>query len=87
MIVAQEPSIGEWMPETPLMKWYHSKDTLAAQLADWLMHRSQWEAEAIALRRHYRQHHPNQHWLDRWRSLFSEAILKNQHGTSGKSFK
>lgn len=86
MIVALDPSLGEWMPETPLMKWYHSKETLAAQLADWLIHRSQWEAEAIALRRHYQQHHPNQHWLDRWKGLFGEAISTSQCGASEKRF-
>jgi hypothetical protein len=87
MIVAIDPSLGEWIPETPLMKWYQSKESLTAQFADWLIHRSQWEAEAIALRRHYQQHLPNQHWLDRWKSVFSEAISNSQSGTSEKRFK
>jgi len=87
MIVAIDPSIPDWMPETPLMKWYHSRASLGSQLQDWLTHRAQWEAEAIALRRHYQSHHPSKHWIDRWLELFRNAVNPIGKSTAEKRTK
>ena len=84
LIVALDPSVADWMPETPLMKWYHSRETLEAQLGDWLTHRSQWEVESVALRRHYQCHHPNEHWLDRWSHLFAESVWRSESSLAEK---
>ena len=73
MIVSLDPSISNWMPPTPLMKWYESKESLAVQLADWLTHKAQWEAEAMALRRHYKRHYPDDLWMDCWRTVFATS--------------
>jgi alpha-beta hydrolase superfamily lysophospholipase len=86
MIVAIDPTVADWMPETPLMKWYQSRETLVGQLNDWIIHRSQWEAEAIALRRHYQRHHPNEHWLDRWSNLFAQAVWQSESTSAENRF-
>lgn len=78
MIVALDPEVSDWMPETPLMKWFHSKASLSGQLHDWITHRSQWETEAMALRRHYQSHYPSQHWINRWVELLSDAVESNR---------
>lgn len=86
LIAAFDPTIAGWMPETPLMKWYHSRESLGTQLSDWLAHRSQWEAEAMALRRHYQVNHPNQQWLDRWISIFKAAVSQSPSLSSETRF-
>ena len=84
MIVAVDPALSDWMPETPLMKWYYSRESLGNQLADFLTHREQWQAEAESLQRHYQRHEPKEHWLDRWRSIFTEVTLPNLSAVAQK---
>ena len=84
MIVAVDPALSDWMPETPLMKWYYSRESLGNQLADFLTHREQWQAEAESLQRHYQRHEPKEHWLDRWRSIFTEVTLPNLSAVAPK---
>lgn len=86
LIAALDPAISEWMPQTPLMKWFYSKDSLAQQLSDWLTHRAQWEAEAMALRRHYHHHYPNEHWMDVWRQVFAMKECFIESTTSQERF-
>ena len=87
LIAALDPRVSDWMPETPLMKWYYSRESLGDQLTDWIAHRAQWEAQAVALRRHYQRHHPTSHWLDRWSSIFAKALSQSSSSPAEKRSK
>jgi len=70
MVIAESVESKNWHPETPLMKYYDSQESLLRQLKDWLVHRQQWLAEAMGLRSSYRRHMPHQRSLDQWQSLY-----------------
>ena len=74
VIIASDPCAHEWIPETPLMKWYYSHESLLDQLLDWQRHRDQWSAEAIALNNHLHRHHPIRDCIDRWKQLLQSLV-------------
>lgn len=77
-IVAESPTTVEWMPETPLLKKFHSAESLTSQLHDWIGHRQQWNQEAIALRSFFHRHYPFEHALERWNSIFQKIATSNR---------
>ena len=70
MVIAESVESKNLHPETPLMKYYDSQESLGRQLKDWLVHRQQWLTEAMGLRASYRRHRPHQRSLDQWESLY-----------------
>ena len=66
------------MPETPLLKTFHSAESLTSQLHDWIGHRQQWNQEAIALRSFFHRHYPFEHALELWNSIFQKIATSNR---------
>jgi len=70
MVIAESVESKNLHPETPLMKYYDSQESLQRQLKDWLVHRQQWLTEAMGLRASYRRHSPHQRSIDQWELLY-----------------
>lgn len=69
MIMAANVESMQWIPETQLMKWYDSDESLGLRLREWCLHREQWQSEAKALRAHAHRHLPPESMLDLWNNL------------------
>ena len=69
MVMAANVESMQWIPETQLMKWYESDESLRLRLREWCQHREQWQSEAKALRAHAHRHLPPEGMLDLWNTL------------------
>lgn len=83
MVIAESVESKNLHPETLLMKYYDSQESLQRQLKDWLVHRQQWLTEAMGLRASYRRHRPHQRTLDQWGALYRD-LASSSSGTRSR---